>query len=72
MKYKFVRNMKTGERFAINNINGTRISEKENGTEYKKALATRKAYLRKKERESVFECVGLTKCKTETGRIFWE
>ena len=72
MKYKFVSNKITGEKYAINNNNGTRISEKENGTEYKKALATRKAYLRKKERESVFECIGLTKCKSETGRVFWE
>ena len=70
MKYKFMRNVKTGEKFAILVSTGEKFTE--NNEVYKKALKSRKAYINRKERENVYDCIGLTKCRTETGSVFWE
>ena len=65
-----MRNVKTGKKFAILLSTGEKFAE--NNETYKKASKARKAFINRKKRESVYETIGLKKCKSDTGRVFWE
>lgn len=72
MKYKFFIKTSTGKKFAREISTGIEIHQDEEPLKYAKLVKARKAYIARKEREDVMETCGLTKCKSASGKVFWE